>query len=157
MFKDFGSRAGYRQLTEEMLAALAPLEAKFGVKFSTAGGTLGSAEMVVKLKAESADTSAVDSAARQAFARECRFYGLEPEDYGAEFTSGGIRYRLTGIKSSRPKYPLSAESLRDGRSFKFTTSVVRQIAAERPARAAAAAAAARALPETPQFAGTGMF
>ncbi|MGE8141770.1 hypothetical protein ACQKOE_07330 [Novosphingobium sp. NPDC080210] len=158
MFQGFGSREGYRLITEDMLAALAPIEAKYGVKFATAGGTLGTSDMLVKLKVESTDPTAVDKAAAQEFARQCRFYGLEPEDYGAEFTMGGVRYRLTAIKSSRPKYPLCAESLRDGRTYKMTTAgVVAQVVAGRAARRAAEAAAIRATPDTAKFAGTGMF
>ena len=48
-------------------------------------------------------------------------FGLKPSDYGRIFkTSGEEAFRITGINPNRPKYPISAERLADGRRYKFT-------------------------------------
>ena len=60
------------------------------------------------------------------FRTSCAYFGLKPEDLGREFTtSKGVRYRIEGIKPSRPKYPISAVRVRDGSPFKFPASLVR--------------------------------
>lgn len=155
MFKDFGSRAGYNTLSSAMLAALASVEQQFGVKFETAGGSLGSTDMVIKIKASTSDTTAVDAAAKRDFGFYCRHVGLEPDDFGCEFSGSSGRYRLIGVSLNRPKYPIDGECLRTGKKFKFTKSVVANIVAGRAARQAAAAKAAAAMPERPIFAGAG--
>ena len=157
MFKDFNSRHGHATIAADILAALASVEQKHGVKFSAAGGSLGASEMTVKVKVISADVNAVEDAAKADFARNCRFYNLEPEDFGAIFECNGTRYKLTGIRQSRPKYPIDGESQRDGRTFKFTRSVLTKIIADRPARQQAAAKVAASIPEVPMFASAAQF
>ena len=51
-------------------------------------------------------------------------FGLEPEDYGREFTTGRDWFKLTGIDPRRPKYPISADRIADGKGFKFTAENV---------------------------------
>lgn len=46
-------------------------------------------------------------------------FGLAPSDYGAVFRAGGEAFRVTGINPNRPKYPISAERVADGRPCKF--------------------------------------
>lgn len=151
MFKDFNTRHGHAQIAADIVAALKDVEQKHGVKFSAAGGSLGTSDMVIKVKVETADTGAIEDAAKRDFARNCRFYNLEPEDFGAIFECNGSRYKLVAIKSSRPKYPIDGESQRDGRTFKFSRSVLASVIAGRAARAAAAAK------EVPMFAGLALF
>ena len=52
-------------------------------------------------------------------------YGFKLDDLGREFTSRGVRYKITGIEPSRPKYPISAERVHDKRAFKFGASTVK--------------------------------
>jgi len=47
-------------------------------------------------------------------------FGLEPSDYGRSFRTGGETYRITAINPNRPKYPISAERVADGRGYKFS-------------------------------------
>ena len=51
-------------------------------------------------------------------------FGLDPSDYGRTFKTGGEIFRITAINPNRPKYPISAERLADGRGFKFSTENV---------------------------------
>lgn len=51
-------------------------------------------------------------------------FGLRPDDFGREFSTGRERFRLAGIDPSRPKYPISAVRIPDGKGFKFTAENV---------------------------------
>ncbi len=51
-------------------------------------------------------------------------FGLEPSDHGRIFRTGGEAFRITAINPNRPKYPISAERLADGRSYKFSADNV---------------------------------
>jgi hypothetical protein len=46
-------------------------------------------------------------------------FGLEPTDYGRTFRSKDELFRIVAINPNRPKYPISAERVSDGRGFKF--------------------------------------
>ena len=51
-------------------------------------------------------------------------FGLKPSDYGQTFKSNGEVFRITSLNPNRPKYPISAERVADGRGFKFTVENV---------------------------------
>ena len=51
-------------------------------------------------------------------------FGLEPSDYGRTFRTDGTAFRITAINPNRPKYPISAERIADGRGFKFSAENV---------------------------------
>ena len=54
-----------------------------------------------------------------------RYNGLTSEHYNAEFRgTGGVMFRLIGVKPSRHKYPMSVERLSDGAQFKMTYAQV---------------------------------
>ncbi|MHA3916618.1 hypothetical protein [Halovulum sp. GXIMD14793] len=46
-------------------------------------------------------------------------FGLEPSDHGRTFRSKDELFRIVAINPNRPKYPISAERIADGRGFKF--------------------------------------
>lgn len=46
-------------------------------------------------------------------------FGLEPADHGRTFRSKDELFRIVAINPNRPKYPISAERVADGRGFKF--------------------------------------
>lgn len=46
-------------------------------------------------------------------------FGLKPSDYGRTFRSRDELFRIVAINPNRPKYPVSAERVSDGRGFKF--------------------------------------
>lgn len=51
-------------------------------------------------------------------------FGLEPSDYGRTFKSRDEMFRIVAINPNRPKYPISAERVADGRGFKFSADNV---------------------------------
>ena len=51
-------------------------------------------------------------------------FGLEPSDYARTFRTGGETFRIAAINPNRPKYPISAERIADGRGYKFAAEDV---------------------------------
>ena len=51
-------------------------------------------------------------------------FGLKPSDYGRTFRNNGESFRITAINPKRPKFPISAERVADGRGYKFTAENV---------------------------------
>ncbi len=51
-------------------------------------------------------------------------FGLSPDDFGREFSTGRDRFRVAGIDPRRPKYPISANRIPDGKGYKFTAENV---------------------------------
>jgi hypothetical protein len=58
------------------------------------------------------------------FALLARKYGLSPDDYGREFSTGRETFRIVGIETRRPKYPINVERIPDRQGFKFTAENV---------------------------------
>ena len=60
------------------------------------------------------------------FSWTCIAFGLEPTDLHREFMFRNEKYKITGIKPRRYRYPISASRVRDGRGFKFPPDVVKK-------------------------------
>lgn len=68
------------------------------------------------------DTTARDKAEWETYAP---VYDLPEDAFGKEFTMRGDRFRIAGIKTRRPKYPVSIVRLRDGSRRKCSADAVR--------------------------------
>ncbi len=106
----------------EMIAACAQIARRHGLAAESLGVDsvdlrLGFA-FGVRVSIPRADGSVVDPD-RMMFEALADMFGLAPEDYGREFTTGRERFRLVGLDPNRPKYPISAARIPDGRRFKF--------------------------------------
>jgi len=55
----------------------------------------------------------------------CRRYGFEPEHLGKIFHLGKNSYKITGLKTANRKYPILADSLINGKSYKFEAAAVK--------------------------------
>jgi len=54
-------------------------------------------------------------------------HGLPPDFFGSEFLLDGSVFTITGLFTSRPKYPITAYCKEDGRTFKFTTQRIKEL------------------------------
>ena len=122
-------RAFLRTFTKDAEAALTEIADKYGVKISYKGGSFDRVGSFATLKFEvvAPDASTGETLSREAqdFKRFANHYGFAPDDLGSEFTVRGEVYRITGLKSRRPKFPISAERVKDGKLFKFSSHAVR--------------------------------
>jgi hypothetical protein len=103
----------------ELETALADVAARYGVKISLGNCTFSSGAATFKLniatKTESGDVMTPDA---EMFKLSAYQFGLKPENLFAEFTYGGERYKLTGLKP-RSRFPIIAQRLSNGKSFKL--------------------------------------
>jgi len=53
-------------------------------------------------------------------------FGVSEKDYGRVFEFQGRKFKFTGIKLSRNKYPVSGEDVRTGKGFKFPESALQR-------------------------------
>jgi len=51
-------------------------------------------------------------------------FGLSPDDFGREFSTEREKFRVVGIDPRRPKYPIFATLIPDGKGYKFTAENV---------------------------------
>ena len=57
------------------------------------------------------------------FELACHRYGLKSDDLGKTFISRGKTYKITGLTTRRPKFPINVECS-DGKAFKFPAADV---------------------------------
>lgn len=117
------TRDGMKQIREEVESALKQISLKLGVSLSLGSGTFRENDGSFRLKVlTTGDGNTSPEAAK--WKRYCGRYGFDVSDLGKTFKSQGYEFQITGIEPSRPKYPLSAKRLFDGRGFKFPADVV---------------------------------
>lgn len=117
-----------RKFREDFDKAIAAFAKKNGVAMRLGGASYNESEVTYKLEvciASDGDMSAKEALGRKSLDLEGAMFGLTEKDYGRTFTNwDGDKYRLVGIKSSRPKYPVSAENIRTGKGYKFGSDVL---------------------------------
>lgn len=102
-----------KQINADMLKALEAVAKKHNVSFSGAGGkfTEDSATLKIKVTLNSETGEKVFFAEEAAsFKRNAARYGLKPSDLGKSFISGNQAFYIVGLKTSRPKYPIIAQT-----------------------------------------------
>ncbi len=77
--------------------------------------------VLVPIQLPDGSTLAPERMVFEALAEE---YGLLPEDFGREFSTGRERFHVAGIDPRRPKYPISATRVPDGKGYKFTVEKI---------------------------------
>lgn len=107
------------------------LSKKTGLAFKMGSISFNDASFTAKLEVvimSDGNMSAQEAMGRNSLDLEGAFLGLNADDYGRTFVNwDGNTYRLTGVKSSRPKYPISAVNLNTGKSFKFGENIVEKL------------------------------
>ena len=110
-----------------MLKACAEVAAKHGLVSEGLGlqtmDLRWNFEFVVRVSIPLPDGSRLDPD-RMLFEALAEEYGLSPDDFGREFSTGRERFRVAGIDPRRPKYPVSATRVPDGKGYKFTAENV---------------------------------
>lgn len=130
---NFG-RHEHQILSAAITKALKDVGDEYGVDLSVTGGRVGSGLGQINLEVKVRETAAGVDGGKALWDRICTHYGLRPEHYGMTFTYQGTLYKVTGLRTSRPKYPIDAIRVHDKRAMKFVASTV---AAKLPMKAAA--------------------
>jgi hypothetical protein len=116
-----------RSFNADALEALKAVAAKHGVSIEQKNGSFArdgsNATVKFELATVGSDGQAQTKAA-QSFKQNAALFGIDPEALGTTFTHNGTEFRVTGLVCRRPKYPISAERVSDGRAFKFPSRVL---------------------------------
>lgn len=116
-----------RKIMDEVRDALEPIAEKYGLVLDRKGSTYRRDALPVMLQflIKVTDTDGnVLTAEAKAFQRYAVMFGLKAEDLGREFKNRGETFRITGLKPKSPKFPVLAENVRSGKTFKFPEAVV---------------------------------
>ncbi|ROT98117.1 hypothetical protein [Histidinibacterium lentulum] len=119
-----------RTVESEMLKACAEVAARHGLVAEGLGLQAiylrWSFEFGIRVSIPLPDGSTMDPERMlfEAFAEE---FGLSADDFGREFSTGRERFRVTGIDPRRPRYPISAKRIPDGKDYKFTAENVARL------------------------------
>lgn len=116
-----------KAIEAEMLRACAEVAARHGLVAEGLGvhamNLRWNFEFGVRVSIPLPDGSTLDPE-RMLFEALAEEFGLSPDDFGREFSTGQERFRVAGIDPRRPKYPISATRMPDGKGYKFTAENV---------------------------------
>lgn len=127
--KEF-TRQNLKKLREEIDGALEKVAKKNNIMLSIGSISFNDDEFHTKLTAlvNRVEGQSVKEAKYKADLEKNGFlFGISGKDYGKTFFSNGETFKLVGLAPSRPKYPVIGESVRTGKKFKFTESVLSQL------------------------------
>ena len=114
------TRADVRTISEAAKLALQGVADQFGLTLTVPGGRFSDEAFDGRYSMALQGEDGVPAD----FTRNCGRFGLKPEHFGATFTSNGKTFKISGINTRCPKYPVSAKRVPDGKGFKFTAQQV---------------------------------
>jgi hypothetical protein len=101
------------------------IEKIFGVKVKFNGASFSSSNVVFKVELSEVTDGEVQTPEVVAFKTNAAFYGLSPEDLGAEFKHGRKKYKIVGLKTRNRKFPIIAEDS-NGNRYKMPADLVKE-------------------------------
>lgn len=113
-------RAACKQIRDAVKPAVVAAAAELGLEVVFGNGSYDPAAGTFSTKIE----FVVPGREEREFARNCGLFGLTADQFGAYFQSGGKRFRLTGFNPSAPKYPIKAEEVSTGKTYKLTEQAI---------------------------------
>jgi len=120
-------QANVREILEECQKALAPIAEKYGLTLDRKGRTYQHDALPVMFQLlikETTEDGTVLTAAGKDFQKYAALYGLKAEDFGREFRHQGETFRISGFKPKSRKYPVLADNVKTGKTFKFMVETV---------------------------------
>jgi hypothetical protein len=118
-----------RNIRADIDQSLEEIGAEYNVTLRTKGvARYDSKSFTVKVECFDLNEDGTErSPEREEFPRRATHFGLEPDDLDKTFSRKGELFKITGIKPTRPKYPVCAERVIDGKKFKFPAHYVKQL------------------------------
>lgn len=123
-------KATAKRLLDEVIAALQPLAAHHGLEIRPKGGQFRDVALTMRLEFGVQQTADGTSKDQVEFEQHCSFYGLQPEHFGATFTTGTTTFRLVGFAPRRRSKPYIAERVEDGKRYVFGHAIIKQVVSQ---------------------------
>jgi len=111
------NRSNLRGFTDDVVAHLKAIEAKWGVSFTYQGANYSHSgeNALIKIQAAVVGNGGVPlTREREDFRKYCAIYELVPTDIDKEITYAKERYIIKGISTRRSKYPIIATRISTG-------------------------------------------
>jgi hypothetical protein len=131
------NRPECRRVADEVNKALVDVGKKLGISIAkTGGGSWRGSSFNFKVEcALLGENGEVNNQKANDFKMLAKSYGLEPTDLGKEFTTWDNKtFRIEGLNTRRPKFPVSAIRVVngvDGKGFKFPADQVKTLLARK--------------------------
>ena len=114
-----------KALRVDLDSALAKIACEYGIEISTGNISFSGDNCSIKVKASViASDGTVMSKEATDFARYAKFE-LPGVSLGDTFMNAGVTYTITGWKSRSRKYPVTAKSSKDGKTYKVPVRMVK--------------------------------
>jgi len=123
------NRQTTRMLVEQINMALKEIGERHGVVIQQMGGArFCPTGFTMKIQTSVVTEHGIMTEQAKRFRAKAPLWGLKPDDLGAEFTSpsSGKKFKITGASRGRT-YPILADEVGTGKSFKFGTDYIRMV------------------------------
>jgi|GEM_PF-1034861 len=114
-------------LSRDIQAALDGIKSKYGLAELSLGGIRFNFFSFTARITGRAQNEATECYERNEATFFAEVNGLPHDFIGSEFYLDGSVFKITGLYTSRPKYPISAHCQSSGRTYKFTTERIREL------------------------------
>ena len=117
-----------RKIMDECEEALRPIAEKYGLTLDRKGRTYRRDSLPVMfqlLVTEHDEDGNTLSAAAKEFTKLAPLFGLETGDLGKEFRNRNETFRISGLSPRSRKYPVLAENVKTGKTYKFAAETVK--------------------------------
>lgn len=120
------NRKSAREIRDKCVEKLAEYAEELGMQIMPASVRFGPTSVTIKLEFACIDeeTGQPQDKKALAFSRSAFLYGLDPDWLGKCFISNGKEFRIVGLNSRAPKYPVNCVRTCDGKTFKFKEATV---------------------------------
>ena len=107
--------------------ALQKVGEEFGVKIQRKSGTYSPTSYTMKIEASViGQDGIVLSREAEDFKTYCHMFNLEPSDFGKTFVVDGTIYKIKGLSIRSSKFPILAENMLNGKTFKLPERTVQR-------------------------------
>jgi len=119
-------RASLKTLNKAIIEAVQPIAEEFGIQIKLGGARFTPTDGKVKLICAIQNSDGTyETPERADFKEFALMYGLTADDIDMEFEWSKEKFKLTGIKIRSRRFPIMAQRMRDGKSFKFGADIVK--------------------------------
>jgi len=112
--------ATVKRMQDDMAKAVVDVAQKYGMRIKKNAARYSDLEVTLTL-----GLAAILTKAKHDWERDAKLLGLEPGDFGRDFTVRGRTFCITGVNLGRTKYPVKACEKGTTKAYKFDAATVR--------------------------------
>lgn len=110
---------------DDMAKAVVDVAVKYGMRIKKNHARFSDLEVTLTFGFVTADAAAILTKEKHDWERYAKLIGLEPGDFGRDFTVQGRVFCITGLDLGRKRYPVKACEKGTTKAYKFDAATVR--------------------------------